>query len=202
VSSLTRRIEREIPGVRHGLLDLGCSGGQLVRDFRDMGWLAVGLEGSDYSLKHKRANWPDLAGRNLFTCDITKPFRIIADGKIADFHLVTLWEVLEHIATNDLPALFDNILLHLRPGGYLIASTTSTPDVHEGIDLHQTKWTNDEWRRMIASTYHDLEPADLDLKYYQFVRHNAEGSFLVYRRKAAEQRTRPSARDEREHVRK
>src|ERR1043165_5976626 len=40
-----------------GAMDLGCSGGQLVRDFRDLGWLAVGLEGSDYSLKHSRANW-------------------------------------------------------------------------------------------------------------------------------------------------
>src|SRR5438045_5671776 len=42
-------------------MDLGCSGGQLVKDFKDLGWIAVGLEGSDYSLKHRRANWPALA---------------------------------------------------------------------------------------------------------------------------------------------
>src|SRR6266571_5500054 len=68
------------PGLKgdHAALDLGCSGGQLVKDFRDLGWLAVGLEGSDYSLKNQRANWPTLAGRNLFTCDISKPFRVLA----------------------------------------------------------------------------------------------------------------------------
>jgi len=119
----------------------------------------------------------------LFTCDITKPFRIFADEKPAAFDLVTAWEVLEHIATRDLPSLFTNILSHLQPGGYFIASTTSTPDINEGVDLHQTKWTNEEWGRMIAGKYPELEQVDLGLKYYQFVRHNEERSFLVYRRK-------------------
>jgi len=183
VVSMVRRLERESPGREHGHLDLGCSGGQLVRDFRDMGWLAVGLEGSDYSLKHQRANWPELAGKNLFTCDITKPFRILADEKPAAFDLVTAWEVLEHIATPDLPSLFTNILSHLQPGGYVIASTTSTPDINEGVDLHQTKWTNEEWGRMIAAKYPELERVDVGLKFYQFVRHNEERSFLVYRKK-------------------
>jgi hypothetical protein len=45
-------------------MDLGCSGGQLVKDFRDLNWIAVGLEGSDYSLKRKRANWGTLAGKS------------------------------------------------------------------------------------------------------------------------------------------
>jgi 2-polyprenyl-3-methyl-5-hydroxy-6-metoxy-1,4-benzoquinol methylase len=183
VLSMVARLHRECPGIRHGLLDLGCSGGQLVRDFSEMGWLAVGLEGSDYSLKHKRANWPALGGRNLFTCDITKPFQIYADDKLAGFHLVTAWEVFEHIAPTQLPGLFHNIMTHLQPGGYLVASTTSAPDVHDGIDLHQTKWTNQEWGRMIAAEYPELERADLGLQFYQYVRHNEERSFLVYRRK-------------------
>lgn len=183
VTFMAERIDRELPGVVHGSLDLGCSGGQLVRDFKDMGWIAVGLEGSDYSLKHKRANWPELAGKNLFTCDITKPFKIWAGDQQARFHLVTAWEVLEHIATPDLPALFGNILAHLEPGGYLIASTTSAPDINEGIDLHQTKWTNAEWAKWITSNFPEMEKVDLGLKFYQFVRHNEERSFLTYRKK-------------------
>ena len=83
-----------------------------------------------------------------------------ADDKPAAFDLVTAWEVLEHIAAPDLPPLFNNILSHLQPGGYLIASTTSTPDINEGVDLHQTKWTNAEWHRMIFSKYPELERAD------------------------------------------
>lgn len=166
-----------------GALDLGCSGGQLVKDFRSLGWIAVGLEGSDYSLKHKRANWPELAGKNLFTCDISKPFRVTANGQQAKFHLITCWEVLEHIQEADLPQLFKNVLNHLEGGGYFVATTTSASDIHDGVDLHQTKWSNQQWRQMLAANFPELEPMDLKLKYYHFVRHNQEGSVLVYRKK-------------------
>jgi len=183
VMEMARRILSETaPGTVPGVLDLGCSGGQLVRDFRDLGWLAVGLEGSDFSLKHRRANWPALAGKNLFTCDVTKPFKVTARAQPAKFHLVTMWEVLEHIPPSDLPQVFDNIVAHLEQGGYFVATTTSAPDIHEGVDLHQTKWTNQEWKRWLAEHYPDLQPVDLGLKPYQFVRHNEEGSFLTYRR--------------------
>ncbi len=182
VRHMVALLSTERAGETHGLLDLGCSGGQLVKDFSDLGWLAVGLEGSDYSLKHKRANWPLLAGKNLFTCDITKPFQIRTHGKPALFDLITMWEVLEHIAETDLPQLFTSILDHMAVGGYFVASTTSVPDVQNGVDLHQTKWSNAKWREMIAASYPSLQRVDLKLKYFQFVRHNEERSFLMYRR--------------------
>jgi SAM-dependent methyltransferase len=182
VRYMRERLERERPEHQHGALDLGCSGGQLVKDFSELGWVAVGLEGSDYSLKHRRANWPALAGKNLFTCDITKPFQITANGKDAKFDLITLWEVLEHIAEKDLTQLFTNILNHLEVGGYLVASTTSVPDVQNGVDLHQTKWTNEQWRAMVKQRYPELEFANLGLRFFEFVRHNEEQSFLTYRR--------------------
>lgn len=184
VISMARRIQTEAGDKPLGALDLGCSGGQLVKDFLDLGWLAVGLEGSDFSLKHKRANWATLARKNLFTCDVAKPFKITADGKPAKFNLITMWEVLEHIATPELPQLFANITIHLAEGGYFIASTTSVPDVHEGVDLHQTKWTNAQWRQWLAERHPELEHVELGLKYYQFVRHNEERSFLTYRKRS------------------
>ena len=166
-------------------LDLGCSGGQMVKDFLDLRWLGAGLEGSDYSLKRRRANWAKLANINLFTCDITKPFQILLDGSPVKFHLITAWEVMEHIATPDLDSLFTNIRNHLEDGGYFIASTTCTPDIHEGIELHQTKWENHEWRAFVEKNYDDLEHVDLGLKIYQFVRYNfLHPSHLVYRKKA------------------
>ncbi len=168
---------------KNSFLDLGCAGGQLVKDFSDIGWMAVGLEGSDYSLKHKRANWEKLAGKNLFTCDIAKPFQILVNGKKNHFQLITAWEVLEHISVRDLPVLFGNIVKHLDKGGYFIASTTSLPDIHDGVDLHQTKMTNQQWRRWIKKHVPVLHPVDLDIKYYQQVRYNAERSFLTYKRK-------------------
>lgn len=166
-----------------GLLDLGCSGGQLVKDFRDIGWISVGLEGSDYSLKHGRAHWPDLAGINLFTCDITKPFTIFVNKKQHTFELITAWEVLEHIKITDLPILFRNIGRHLSGGGYFIASTTSLSDIHNDMDLHQTKLTNKAWRMWLKNHVPNLKPVDDGLKYYQRVRYNFEHSYLLYQKK-------------------
>lgn len=162
-------------------MDLGCSGGGLVKDFRDLDWLAVGLEGSDFSLKHQRACWKKLAGKSLFTCDITKPFRVLVNGQPNKFLLITAWEVLEHINQKDLPVLFDNILAHMEKMGCFIASTTSTPDIHNGVDLHQTHWTNAQWRSWIAQNVPELKPVELGLRFYQYVRSD-DRSFLTYRR--------------------
>jgi len=165
-------------------MDLGCSGGQLVKDFKDLNWIAVGLEGSDYSLKHKRANWRALAGTNLFTCDITKPFRVKLDQQDLRFHLITAWEVMEHISSSDLDGLFENIRRHLVVGGYFIASTSSAPSVVDGIELHQTRMTNAEWKEFIKRQYPDLEAVDLGLKIHHYVRFDfGEPSFLVYQKR-------------------
>jgi predicted TPR repeat methyltransferase len=146
--------------------------------------MAAGLEGSDYSIKHGRANWPALANRNLFTCDISKPFRLFAGDSPATFDLMTAWEVLEHIHPDDLQTLFDNIDSHLNPGGYFVASTTSSPDLHDGIDRHQSKFSNQEWHALIGKLQPGWRPVNLGLKYYHYVRWNYyERSFLCWRKK-------------------
>lgn len=166
-------------------LDLGCSGGQMVKDFLDLKWIAAGLEGSDYSLKHRRANWAALANTHLFTCDITKPFQVLIDNQPAQFDLITAWEVMEHIATPDLDGVFGNVRKHLADGGYFIASTACEPDIHEGIELHQTQWEHHEWRAFVEKNYPDLDYASVGLKIYQYVRYNfLHPSHLVYRKKA------------------
>jgi len=175
---------RQAPRAPLAMMDLGCSGGQLVADFAALGWTAVGLEGSDYSLKHRRANWAELANRNLFTCDITKPFRVQRQGERLQCHLITAWEVLEHIRLTDLETLFNNIRAHLAEGGLFIASTSSTTSVVDGVELHQTRMPNAEWRAWIEQRFPDLEPVDLGLKIYQYVRFDfGEASFLLYRKR-------------------
>jgi len=166
------------------MMDLGCAGGQTIADFMTLRWQGVGLEGSDFSLKHRRANWAQLANTHLFTCDITKPFQMKFDGKPVRFHLITAWEVMEHIGTPDLDHVFANICAHLEPGGYFIASTTETSDIHEGLELHQTRWTNPQWQEYVARRFPDLEYSDVGLKIYQYVRYNfLHPSFLLYRRR-------------------
>lgn len=166
------------------MMDLGCAGGQTVADFMTLRWQGVGLEGSDFSLKRRRANWASLANTNLFTSDITKPFQIKLDDRPVRFHLITSWEVMEHIATPDLDQVFRNIVDHLEPGGYFIASTTETSDIHEGLELHQTRWNNQQWRAYMTAKFPEVEYSDVGLKIYQFVRYNfIHPSFLLYRRK-------------------
>jgi SAM-dependent methyltransferase len=186
VAHLDAKLHQEFRDGNLNMMDMGCAGGQLVADFLSLRWNAVGLEGSDFSLKHRRANWARLANKNLFTCDIAKPFQVFLHGQPAKFHLITSWEVLEHIATPDLPILLDNIRNHLAVGGYFVASTTCTPDIHEGIELHQTKWENREWRKFVENRYPDFEYVDLGLKTYQYVRWNfLHPSFLLYRKRRA-----------------
>jgi 2-polyprenyl-3-methyl-5-hydroxy-6-metoxy-1,4-benzoquinol methylase len=168
------------------MMDLGCAGGKLVTDFMALGWIGAGMEGSDFSLKHRRKHWDRFANKNLFTCDITQPFQVTLDGKPAKFHLITAWEVMEHIATPDLAQVFQNISSHLEPGGYFIASTTETSDIHEGLELHQTQWTNAQWREYVAESFPELEYVDVGLKIFQFVRYNfLHPSFLLYRKRVA-----------------
>jgi 2-polyprenyl-3-methyl-5-hydroxy-6-metoxy-1,4-benzoquinol methylase len=141
-------------GSRLSLLDLGCAGGQLVRDVLALGFPAVGIEGSDWSEKHGRPHWPELGGRNLFTADITKHFTVIDPnvGRFArQFRIITLWDVLEHIAEEDLPAVFENVLRHLEwPVGLFIGTISTAPSPHDGVDLHVTRRNEAWWRNRLA----------------------------------------------------
>ena len=188
VLRLNEIFRAQFPNTQLAFMDLGCSGGQLVKDFHDLNWIAAGLEGSDYSLKHRRANWATLANKNLFTCDITKPFRVKRDDADCNFHLITAWEVLEHIRPEDLPALFDNIRAHLVEGGCFIASTNSLSSVVDGVELHQTRMSNLQWHNYIVGRFADLEPVDFHLKIYHYVRYDfGEPSFLLFRKKVSKQ---------------
>lgn len=91
-----------------------------MKDCLDDGCLAVGLEGSDFSKRYRRAEWatiPDF----LFTCDITGDFDVLleTDGRsqLIQFDVVTSWEVIEHIAEQDLPVVTANVRKHLSPNG-------------------------------------------------------------------------------------
>lgn len=146
------RLINLIPPERLSLLDLGCAGGGAVRSMIEQGFLAAGVEGSDYSQRRMRAEWvtiPDF----LFTADITKPFRIVS-GLAAEgmrFGVVTLWEVIEHIAEPDLPALFANIDAHLAPNGLVIMSVSPNPDIVDGRELHQIVQQRPWWHDTLRS---------------------------------------------------
>jgi 2-polyprenyl-3-methyl-5-hydroxy-6-metoxy-1,4-benzoquinol methylase len=176
VVKITKLLKKIFSGQQLAFLDLGCAAGLLVKDFKDYGYLAVGLEGSDYNLKRQLKYWDSLGNTNLFTCDITKPF-----GINRRFHLITAWEVMEHMPTEALNAVFSNIEKHLVAGGYFIASTSSFSDKTGGVELHLTQWPNHQWLKWIAENRPGLAPVKIPLKYYEMVRYG-ENSFLIYKK--------------------
>jgi SAM-dependent methyltransferase len=161
--------ERHFPRAQLDYLDLGCSGGGLILDFLLRGHRAIGLEGSDYSLKAQRAEWRLLGNRCLFTADITKPFQIFPptnSGEGFTAHVVSAWEVMEHIGEEDLPALFENVKRHLRPDGYFIGSISLFEDVVDGVSYHPTVkprgWWSDKFKEfgLPFTDRHDFEFGD------------------------------------------
>lgn len=143
-----QKLYRAFPKPTLKVLDLGCAGGGFVKDCLDDGCLAVGLEGSDYSKKHRRAEWATIPDY-LFTCDITKPFELFTvDGDKSvplEFDVVTAWEVMEHISECDLQQVANNVSMHLANNGVWIVSISPNREVQGGVVLHQTVKPKDWW---------------------------------------------------------
>jgi len=146
------------------VLDLGCAGGAMIKNFVEDGIsfelpdgspsvVAVGLEGSDYCKKNKRFEWKYIPD-NLFTCDISRPFEILMDSIPLKFHVITAWDVLEHMNNQErLDGVCRNIVNHLAPAGYFICSM---PANEEGPAYGDPKWhhmhlTSDQWEHQFAT---------------------------------------------------
>ena len=149
-------------------IDLGCSGGQLTIDFHNKGHLAVGLEGSDYSIKHNRANWPEWYNKTLFTCDITKEYQVMNNNEPFKAQLITAWEIVEHIHPNDLEMFFNQIAKHLAPNGIFVASVSTKSDVIDGVVLHQSVFGETEWIFNILTDEGALRGSNLKYHPYPF----------------------------------
>ena len=171
------------------VLGLGCSGGGFVRDCLDDGHLAIGLEGSDYSKRTQRAEWatiPDF----LFTCDVTAPFSLTINDAQMHFDAITSWELIEHIAEQDLQTVADNVGRHLAPGGIWIMSVSPNEDIIGGVRLHQSVFDRQWWLKTFSRLGWHNHQNVIDYFATQFIRgpkFGAPGSFhlALARTKAA-----------------
>jgi len=148
------KLAQLIPYQQLRVLDLGCAGGGFVKSIIDKGGFAVGVEGSDYSKNLKRAEWATIPDY-LFTADITVPFQLYeldetGQEKQMEFNVITAWEFMEHIATDKLPYVFENILKHLSFDGLVIVSVCEQQDGLNGIWYHQTLQNKDWWINFFA----------------------------------------------------
>ena len=101
--------ELETYAPRRGrLLDLGCWVGYLVSEAERRGWEATGVEPSDFASRFAR----EQLGLNVITADL-----FTSGLPSADFDLVTMNDVIEHLITP--AAALDRVRSLLRPGGLL-----------------------------------------------------------------------------------
>jgi cyclopropane fatty-acyl-phospholipid synthase-like methyltransferase len=172
-----QEIEEFFEGRKIKTLDIGCSGGQLTIDFNNRGHEAIGIEGSDYSVKHNRANWPAWYNKCLFTCDATKSYQVLDDNdEPVLFDLITAWEVVEHIAPDDLEPFFNNIKKHMKDDAVFCASIAPIPDVIDGHILHQSVFTKEVWWREILPKHFS---AVLELPFHNKVRYGDSFHVMV-----------------------
>lgn len=133
-------------------MDLGCSGGGLVKEWLRYTKHSVGLEGSDYSLKHERAEWPTLYNKSLFTCDISRPYKVYYNDDNYKCNLISAWEVIEHIDPTRLDVFFKNIWDHLEDGGIFVGSGATESDMPEGVELHLSAFPKEKWINELIPT--------------------------------------------------
>ena len=130
------------------------------------------MDGSGAAIQSWRGGLP------LFGADITREFWFKER-----FDLMTAWEVLEHISEDRLPGLFDNVVRNLEPRGWFIASTNDETEIHEGVQLHVTRWSNAQWKRWIAEHVPALVEIHLPLQVHEYARQNFKNpSFLLYQK--------------------
>ena len=165
-----RRCEQLLPEIRH--LDVGCAGGGLVWDFTLAGHLSVGVEGSDFNLRERRAEWRILPDR-LFTADVCAPFQIRRDdGGPVLFNLVTAWELFEHIPTASVDSVISNLVSNMSEDAILVCSIATFVDRDEetGTVYHQTVKPKEWWLAQFEA--HGLRERDRLFDIADFVRGN------------------------------
>lgn len=135
VRSLIRRF-----GSNMKYMDLGCAGGGFVSQFHSNGVFAVGIDGSDYGLKHQTGEWSNIPDY-LFTANIAKPFSVVDENdQIIQFDVISAFDVLEHIYETDLPQLLNNVSNHLKKGGLFLAGIATFEDKNYHVTLKEESW--------------------------------------------------------------
>lgn len=107
-----RHMERVVgPAAGRTLLDVGAYIGVFVEAAAAGGWVAQGVEPSEWAATEARRRGLDVRVGTLDNADLAE----------ASFDVVTMWDVIEHLA--DPAAELDKARRLLRPGGWLVVHT-------------------------------------------------------------------------------
>lgn len=142
---LIRQNEARLRKARGRHLDMGCGAGFVVEQMRDWDFDSIGADISQQAVDTANARM----GAGSATM-IENGRAAFADGS---FDLVTCFDVLEHLDREDIPALRDELMRLLKPGGFLFCNISlrlaGSVD-HEGVNLHRTVEPPEWWDRIFA----------------------------------------------------
>ena len=152
-------VKQKFDNKKINVLDLGCSGGQLIIDHVALGDVAVGLEGSFHVFRGAGAkNWLEYNNKNLFLCDITENFSCKYNNQPLMFDYIQCWEVFEHIPKEKLAKMLQNILKHMHNNSIFCGSICVIPCPSGN---HVCLMSKDEWKQVFAEN-------GLEMKEYIF----------------------------------
>jgi len=186
------------------LLDLGCAGGQFVRELNERGHTAIGIDGSDHCLNvdsdmvkemgflpRGHLNWTLGAGSFLFTADITKEYDIFCDDTLMTFDVITSWDVFEHFKPDTVDLAIQQMYKHLKVGGMFIATialmrslrtiSTELQKIRTPFELnyHESIFPADWWREKLNKYLTEIPyPFEYTNRKYTVASANRGGSLL------------------------
>jgi len=108
-----RQADGEMPPVP--VLDVGCGRGELLAHLSDLGLSAYGIE-----IDRDAAETARQSGLDVRNEDVLSHLTSLPDGALA---AITLIQVVEHLAVDDLLRLYGLAARKLAPGGLIIAET-------------------------------------------------------------------------------
>lgn len=134
-------------------LELGCAGGRIVMDLIERGHNSYGLEGTPYPRELGRPAWVKYYKKNLFNCDLSKPFKLLDDNdNPMQFDLISHWEFLEHIPTPALDGLLSTLHSYLKPDGIILCGISPYGPTTHGeqfdVEHHQSCFFKEEWEEL------------------------------------------------------
>ena len=172
---------------RGKLLDVGCASGLFLKCASEAGWNVCGIEPAAVLARNAERL---LAGSGRVVCASL----LEADLAPASFHVITLWDVLEHV--NDPISTLRRCFTLLRPGAYLFLNV---PDINSlPARLLRSRWplllpehlsyfTRESLKR--CGKLSGLEPVSflrrpasfsLEYVFYRLMQHGIPGSRILY----------------------
>ena len=135
------------------VLDIGCTGGDLICAMRQLNIDAIGIDVNQYALHH---SIDEIKGYVIAIGDNQKNFPIKNDS----FDMVTSLEVIEHLNYDNILNLLSELRRILNPNGILFL-TTPTPPMNEKVwehlrflresEIHKNVHTEAFWIKLLES---------------------------------------------------